>query len=142
MLNNRGPIAGAYWEYLVAYQIIVDLIPRHRDYYDQVEGSRSQTHRDFRELLKEIKSSDERFMRIKDIIKNDNLRNGGHHTRSSSSVSSVRSEPRSSSSLSRRDDELMLPDVPTSLPSAPQDSPRKKPAVQPKPQNLHVWVSS
>lgn len=137
MLTNRSPIAGAYWEYLVAYQIIVDLIPRHRDYYDQIEGSRSQTHRDFRDLLKEIKSSDERFMRIKEIIKNDNLRNGGHHTRSSSSVSSTRSEPRSSSSLSKRDDELMLPDVPTNFPAAPQESPRKKPAVQPKPQNLH-----
>jgi ubiquitin carboxyl-terminal hydrolase 8 len=129
MLNNRSPKAGAYWEYLVAYQIIVDLIPRHRDYYDQVEGSRSQTHRDFRELLKEIKSSEERFVRIKEIIKNDNLRNGSHHSRSSSTVSTTRS----SSSLSRRDDELMLPDAPTGLPA----SPRKKPVVQPKPQSLH-----
>jgi ubiquitin carboxyl-terminal hydrolase 8 len=144
MLNNRSPIAGAYWEYLVAFQIIVDLIPRHRDYYDQVEASRSQTHRDFRELLKEIKSAEERFVRIKDIIKNDNMRNGGHHSRSTSTASSTRSESQSSSRLSKRDDELMLPDVPTSLPSGVgargpglPESPRQKPAVQPKPQNLH-----
>jgi ubiquitin carboxyl-terminal hydrolase 8 len=143
MLSNRSPIAGAYWEYLVAYQIIVELIPRHRDYYDQIAGSRSQTHRDFGELVKEIKSTEERFVRIKEIIKNDNLRNGGHHSRSASSLSSTQSDSRSSSSLSRRDDELMLPDVPTALPhvglstTGLPDSPRKKPAVQPKPQNLH-----
>jgi ubiquitin carboxyl-terminal hydrolase 8 len=144
MLNNRSPIAGAYWEYLVAFQIIVDLIPRHRDYYDQVDASRSQTHRDFRELLKEIKSAEERFVRIKEIIKNDNLRNGGHHTRSTSTASLTRSESRSSSRLSKRDDELMLPDVPTSAPSGIgargpglPSSPRQKPVVQPKPQNLH-----
>jgi ubiquitin carboxyl-terminal hydrolase 8 len=143
MLNNRSPIAGPYWEYLVAFQIIVDLIPRHRDYYDQIKGSRSQTHRDFQELLREIKSAEEQFMSIKEIIKRDNLRNGGHHSRTSSQVSSTRSESRSSSRLSRRDDELMLPDVPAALPSAGvpstdlHDMSRKKPAVQPKPQSLH-----
>jgi ubiquitin carboxyl-terminal hydrolase 8 len=144
MLNNRSPLAGAYWEYLVAYQIVVDLIPRHRDYYEKIEGSRNQTHRDFRELVKEIKSSEERFLRIKEMIKNDNLRNGGHHTRSASSLSSVssltspRPDSRNGSSLPKRDDELMLPDVPTTLPHvAPHDSPRKKPVVQPKPQSLH-----
>jgi ubiquitin carboxyl-terminal hydrolase 8 len=137
MLNNRTPIAGAYWEYLVAFQIIVDLIPRHRDYYDQIEGTRNQTHRDFRELLKEIRSAEERFVRIKEIIKNDNLRNGGHHTRSSSTVSLSRPDSRNES-LPKRDDELMLPSVPTTLPSAAaHELPRNKPVVQPKPQSLH-----
>ncbi|KAH4070288.1 hypothetical protein HBH98_188040 [Parastagonospora nodorum] len=138
LLSSRSPIAGAYWEYLVAYQILVELIPRHRDYYDQIESSRSQTHREFRDLVKDIKSNEERFVRIKEIIKNDNLRNGALHSRSASTTSLVRSESPSSSSFSRRDDELMLPDVPTALPSfGLPASPRQKPAIQPKPQNLH-----
>jgi ubiquitin carboxyl-terminal hydrolase 8 len=82
MLNNRSP-AGAYWEYIVAYQIVAELIPTHRDYYDKISGSRSQIHRDFNDLMKEIKASEERFVRIKDIIKNDNKRNGAHHRTSS-----------------------------------------------------------
>lgn len=145
MLNSRAPKAGAYWEYLVAYQIVVDLIPHHRDYYDQVDSSRSQVHRDFRTLLRDIKSEEERFVRIKEIIKNDNLRNGGHHRAASSisSISSSRPGSRNSFNLPKRDDELMLPDVPTTLPSSPippsgpLSPPRKKPVVQPKPQGLH-----
>ncbi|KAF1911973.1 hypothetical protein BDU57DRAFT_523250 [Ampelomyces quisqualis] len=134
MLNSRSPKAGAYWEYLVAYHIVVELIPRHRDYYDQVRGSRSQTHRDFGALLAEIKSSEERFVRVKDLIKNDHLRNGRRHSTPASSASPARS----ASSLPPRDDELMLPDVPTTVPSAAGPaSARKKPAVQPKPQSLH-----
>ncbi|KAF1829158.1 cysteine proteinase [Decorospora gaudefroyi] len=141
MLNNRAP-AGAYWEYMVAYQIIVDLIPAHRDYYDKINGSRSQTHRDFTQLLKEIKSNEERFVRIKDIIKNDNKRNGAHH-RTTSVPTSTRPEARNGSAVPKRDDELMLPDVPTAtpngrpLPAGSLDASRRKPAVQPKPQSLH-----
>lgn len=52
MLNNRSPPAGAYWEYLVAYQLVADAIPNHRDYYDRIEASRSQMHRDFVQLTK------------------------------------------------------------------------------------------
>lgn len=143
MLGNRSPIAGAYWEYLVAYQIVADLIPRHPEYYEKMKGSRSQARQDFQDLLKEIESNEERFVRIKEIIKNDNRRNGGQHSRSSSSQSHARPQSRSGSSLSRRDDELMLPDVPTLIPNgrvipaAPQESLRKKPVIQPKPQNLH-----
>lgn len=135
MLGDRSPVAGAYWEYLVAYQIIVDLVPRHPDYYEKLENSRSQTHRDFKDLLKNIKSSEERFVRIKDIIKNDNKRNGGLH-KSASSLSSIRPDSRNGS-IPRRDDELMLPDVPTSAPNTSPDAMRRKPLVQPKPQSLH-----
>jgi ubiquitin carboxyl-terminal hydrolase 8 len=136
MLDNRSPLAGAYWEYMVAYQIIVDLIPRHRDYHDKLAVSRSQTHRDFNDLAREIMSSEEHFVRIKDIIKNDNLRNGASHSRSTSTSSFSASTPHLQSPkapLPRRDDELMLPNVPTTLP----DTSRAKPPVQPKPQSLH-----
>ncbi len=143
MVSNRSPVAAAYWEYIVAYQIVVDVIPRHRDYYEKIENSRSQTHRDFRELLKDIKSSEERFVRIKDIIKNDNLRNGALH-QTSQSVPSLRPGSRSGSVASRRDDELMLPEAPTTVPNgrvspavSADSSPRRKPPVQPKPQSLH-----
>ncbi|KAF2847439.1 cysteine proteinase [Plenodomus tracheiphilus IPT5] len=136
MLSNRAPAAGAYWEYLVAYQIVVDLIPRHPDYYEKIENSRSQTHRDFKIIVKDIKSSEERFVRIKDIIKNDNKRNGALH-KSTASLSAPRPDSRNGSTLMRRDDELMLPDVPTSIPSGSLDSVQRKPPVQPKPQSLH-----
>jgi hypothetical protein len=69
MHNSRAPIAGAYWEYLVAFQIVADLIPRHRDYYEKIEGSRSPAHYEWKALLLEIQSSEERYVRIKEIIK-------------------------------------------------------------------------
>ena len=142
MISNRTSPAAAYWEYIVAYQLVVDVIPRHRDYYEKIENSRSQTHRDFRDLLRDIKSSEERFVRIKDIIKNDNLRNGPL-TKTTASLPSSRPSSRNGPALPRRDDELMLPDVPTTMPNgrvspaAPVDTSRRKPAVQPKPQSLH-----
>lgn len=76
-------------------------------------------------------------MRIKDIIKNDNMRNGAQHTRSAPTTSFVASRPssRNGANIARRDNELMLPDVPTSPPSTQE--PRRKPVVAPKPQNLH-----
>ncbi|EFQ91982.1 hypothetical protein PTT_11027 [Pyrenophora teres f. teres 0-1] len=150
MLDGRVP-AGAYWEYLVAYQIVVDVIPSHRDYYDKINNSRGSAHRDFNELMRDIKSSEERFMRVKEIIKNDNKRNGAsHHSRSISVPSSQHNTPTSSrptsphsSNMPRRDDELMLPEVPTTMPNGRAspadslDSSRRKPPVQPKPQSLH-----
>lgn len=143
MLTNRSP-AGAYWEYLVAYQIVAVLIPQHGDYHDKIAGSRSQTHRDYNALLKEISSAEEQFVRIKNIIKNDNLRNGAHHSRADSASSYVtRPDSSNGTGVPRRDDELMLPSVPTSAPGG-RDSPadstdtaRRKPIPQPKPQSLH-----
>jgi ubiquitin carboxyl-terminal hydrolase 8 len=141
MLNSRIP-AGAYWEYMVAYELVANIIPTHRDYYDKINGSRSGTHREFNDLVKELKSNEERFVRIKDIIKNDNKRNGAHH-RTTSTPATTRPTSRNGSTVSRRDDELMLPEVPTTVPNGRAsptgslDSSRRKPAVQPKPQSLH-----
>lgn len=141
MLGNRSPVAGAYWEYLVAYQIVAVLIPQHSDYHDKIAGSRNQIHRDYNTLLKEISSQEEQFVRIKNIIKNDNLRNGAHHARSESASSYMR--PDSRNGTIKRDDELMLPSVPTSAPggraspASSVESARRKPVPQPKPQSLH-----
>lgn len=143
MLGNRSPVAGAYWEYLVAYQIVAVLIPQHGDYHDKIASSRNQTHRDYNTLLKEISSAEEQFVRIKTIIKNDNLRNGAHHSRTESASSYMRPDSRNGMVASKRDDELMLPSVPTSAPggraspAASVDSGRRKPIPQPKPQSLH-----
>jgi ubiquitin carboxyl-terminal hydrolase 8 len=141
MLNNRIP-AGAYWEYMVAYEIVASIIPTHRDYLDKIRGSRSGAHREFNELVQELKSNEERFVRIKDIIKNDNKRNGAHH-RTTSTPASTRPASRNGSAVPPRDDELMLPEAPATMPSGraspagSPDSSRRKPAVQPKPQSLH-----
>jgi ubiquitin carboxyl-terminal hydrolase 8 len=142
MLNNRVP-AGAYWEYMVAYELVVNMIPTHRDYLDKIKGGRSQSYREFNDLVKELKSNEERFVRIKDIIKNDNKRNGAHH-RTRSTPATTRPTSRNGSTAPRRDDELMLPEVPSTIPdgrvspiaSLDPDS-RRKPTVQPKPQSLH-----
>lgn len=143
MLANRSPVAGAYWEYLVAYQIVASLVPQHSDYHDKIAGSRNQIHRDYNTLLKEISSAEEQFVRIKNIIKNDNLRNGAHHSRTDSASSYMRPDSRNGTTALMRDDELMLPSVPTSAPggraspAGSVDSARRKPIPQPKPQSLH-----
>ncbi|KAF2472322.1 cysteine proteinase [Lindgomyces ingoldianus] len=148
MLNSRNP-TGAFWEYLVAYQVVVDVLPRHPDYYDKIDVSRGSLHRDFKELTKDVRSAEERFVRIKEIIVNDNKRSGVLSSTSPSSTSTHHSSSRDSrlsngSIIWPRDDELMLPDVPTALPqdgrsslAVSSESPRKKPSVQPKPQSLH-----
>ncbi|KAF2117043.1 hypothetical protein BDV96DRAFT_644478 [Lophiotrema nucula] len=158
-LDRRTSPSAAYWDYLVSYQIIADAIPTHRDFVDKIKTNRSHLYRDFNQLLNEINSMDDRFTRIREIILNDNKRAGVH----SQSVTNLGSRPSSASSqystrtegsksqgsrlsngsFVRRDDELMLPDVPTvapgsrAPPSAPFDAPRSKPQVQPKPQSLH-----
>ncbi|KAH6629282.1 hypothetical protein C7974DRAFT_394208 [Boeremia exigua] len=140
MLGNRSPVAGSYWEYLVAYQIVAVLIPQHADYHDKIAGSRNQTHRDYNTLLKEISSAEEQFVYIKNIIKNDNLRNGTH-SRTGSASFAMRPESRNGKIAIKRDDELMLPSVPSSAPSSEASSSvssgRRKPVPQPKPQSLH-----
>ncbi|KAL1610632.1 ubiquitin-specific protease doa4 [Paraconiothyrium brasiliense] len=138
-LKGRQSPAAAFWEYLVAYKIVVEVIPRHRDYIDRVETTRGQLHRDFNQVLKEVGANEDRFTNIKNIITNDNKRNGAQHP-----PSQPASRPTSINGFHmRRDDELMLPDVPSgppvgrSSPAVPPESPRRKPPVQPKPQSLH-----
>jgi hypothetical protein len=51
-IQGRQSPAAAFWEYLVAYKIVVEVVPRHRDYIDRVETARGQLHRDFHQVLK------------------------------------------------------------------------------------------
>ena len=52
LLNNRSPLPGAYWAYLVAYELVVVEIPKHRDYHDKISAARGQMYHDFSQLLK------------------------------------------------------------------------------------------
>ncbi|KAF2275388.1 ubiquitin carboxyl-terminal hydrolase 2 [Westerdykella ornata] len=138
-LDTRHSLAAAYWEYLVAFQIVVEAIPRHQTYYDKVHLSRGQMHRDYQDLVKDVRTHESRFQNIKQIILNDNMRNGAKHSSRPSSAASMYidganlnpSQPRPSN---RRDDELMLPEGP---PAAPTGANGPKPQVHPKPQSLH-----
>jgi ubiquitin carboxyl-terminal hydrolase 8 len=52
MLSNRSSPAGAYWAYLVAYQLVVNEIPYHHDYLDKISANRGSMYREFNRLLK------------------------------------------------------------------------------------------
>ncbi|KAF2788781.1 cysteine proteinase [Melanomma pulvis-pyrius CBS 109.77] len=150
-----GKPAGAYWSYIVAYQIVVEAIPRHPDYYDKIDSGRGQLHREWKDLIKELNACEQRFVNIKNMIVTDNKRNGvqsqpiqpASRPLSSGSLYTTRtaapasqSSQQSNGSAFRRDDELMLPDVPSMPPigrSSPAEPSRRKPQVQPKPQSLH-----
>ncbi|KAF1997313.1 cysteine proteinase [Amniculicola lignicola CBS 123094] len=154
-LNARNP-AGAWWAYLLAFQIVVTAIPRHPDFIDRIDKSRGGMYRDFKQLRMGVEADENQFKNVKEIIKHDNLRNGPQaapaqfaaRPASFGSQFAADTDPyshtsRLSNGSIRRDDELMLPDVPSAPPSrrdspaAPPDSPRRKPYVQPKPQSLH-----
>jgi ubiquitin carboxyl-terminal hydrolase 8 len=49
-LSTRKNLAAAYWAFLVAYTLVVEAIPSHREYIDKIAQSRSQMHRDYRQL--------------------------------------------------------------------------------------------
>ena len=52
-INGRhASPAAAFWEYLVAYKLVAEAIPAHKDYIDRVETTRGQLHRDFNQVLK------------------------------------------------------------------------------------------
>lgn len=51
-VNNRQSPAAAFWEYLVAYKLVAEVIPRHRDYIDRVETNRGALHRDYTQVRK------------------------------------------------------------------------------------------
>ncbi|CAI6331713.1 unnamed protein product [Periconia digitata] len=141
LLDTRAPLPGAYWAYLVAYELVVEEIPKHRDYHDKINMTRGQMHRDFAKLLKDVHAFEGRFEKIKDIITNDNRRNGAYAPSSKSYPVDPSPSPHATSSL-KRDDELMFPSVPTNPPlgrASPVDldPSRRKPPVQPKPQSLH-----
>ncbi len=65
----------ALQEYIKASTIIVDLIPRHKD-YPELRSDRGELHRLYAGLQKRINAQHEKFEEIKQLIKEDNVRFG------------------------------------------------------------------
>ena len=51
-INSRQSPAAAFWEYLVAFKLVAEVIPSHRDYIDRVETNRGGLHREFTQVRK------------------------------------------------------------------------------------------
>ena len=122
----------ALQEYLKAYTLATDVIPRHKD-YPSLTGQ-GDLHHSYMGLLKRIKAQQPRFDEAKQAIKKDNERSGvralvewKEHSPLINGSSSTTDLPNGSHAYSI-----------TSLSSASANvAPRKKPPVQPKPDALH-----
>ncbi|KAI9811533.1 MAG: ubiquitin-specific protease doa4 [Thelocarpon impressellum] len=138
----------AYVEYLTAFSIIVNLVPRHKD-FPTLSSNRGELWQLNRGLQKRINSQHEKFVPVRELIKEDNARSG------------IR--PATANGLPGRDggrqaslapyegiSALAMPDGPVRNPSpAPQAGPavteesgrspgrKERPPVQPKPYTLH-----
>ncbi|KAF2760187.1 cysteine proteinase [Pseudovirgaria hyperparasitica] len=145
----------AYTEFLVASEIILNLVPRHKE-YPTLQADRGRFHRLYRELTKKIGSDQERYAKIREIIVNDNIRNGTRpgdagpptmpHTASNiqSNPSNRYSMPPSSNGYEAQgsSSQTSLDIRPGSAAgrSTPGDSYvafKPRPPVNPKPQSLH-----
>ncbi len=152
-LNDFGRPDLALKEYIKAFTIAVDTVPKHKD-YPSLKSGRGDLNRLYNALKVKITKNGETFDKIKALVKEDNQRSGVQPSHSSSRVAS--------------DASLMnLPSVPSNDPSQSQarnggsrrnnmkpssdfaeqgdsrntsvaDATRKsKPIVHPKPQALH-----
>ncbi|TKA66829.1 hypothetical protein B0A49_07311, partial [Cryomyces minteri] len=73
-LNFRQPHL-AYVEYLRASEILVNIIPRHKDAV-ALQGDRGRLYSLYKDLIKRVNSQQEQFTKIKEIIISDNNRSG------------------------------------------------------------------
>jgi ubiquitin carboxyl-terminal hydrolase 8 len=65
-----------YIEYMVAMELILEIIPRHRDYPTMHANRGSSSNNLFKEVISRVKVNGDRFEKIKEIIVNDNMRTG------------------------------------------------------------------
>ena len=77
----------AYIEFLVAYDIAVEQVPRHRGWPDLKLG-RNQLYHMYRDLMTRLQLNDERFQNIRDIILHENKRTSARPRSIPSSVTS------------------------------------------------------
>ncbi|KAI9672982.1 MAG: ubiquitin-specific protease doa4 [Caeruleum heppii] len=153
----------AYVEYLTAFSILVDLIPRHKD-FPSLSSGRSELSRLNKDLQKRINAQHDKFDKVRELIKDDNARSGIRPTLSASrrefspvnpvpngynflhlphghgdSPNSANGpdQPRSHAVL-HDNDTSTSPHVSQSPPSNLLAlGPRRKPPVSPKPEKLH-----
>ncbi|KAK5136809.1 hypothetical protein LTR08_002105 [Meristemomyces frigidus] len=113
LVDFRRP-DGAYVEFLRAYEILVEVVPHHKDNthfrYDQPNQARRLL-----QLQTRVNADVERYMNIKEIIINDNKRTGARPRRGQSNGGHTRTE---------------------SAPAA-QMAPKIRPVPSPKPDSLH-----
>ncbi|KAI3324268.1 cysteine proteinase [Xylariaceae sp. AK1471] len=73
--NNFGRPDLALQEYIKAFTIAVDKVPKHKD-YPSLKSDRGDLNRMYQALKVQITSSGATYDRIKEVIKEDNLRSG------------------------------------------------------------------
>ncbi|KAI1504682.1 hypothetical protein F5X99DRAFT_370676 [Biscogniauxia marginata] len=124
----------ALQEYIRASIIAVDKVPRHKD-YPSMRSDRSDLNRLYNALKAKINDNEPTFAKIKEDIKEDNLRSGVQPAKSTASSSE--------SAL------MDLPSPPSTTPLQTQSgggtanghvngsSRKPKPTIHPKPQGLH-----
>lgn len=150
----------ALQEYIKASIIIVDIIPRHKD-YPELKSDRGDLHRLYAGLQKRINMLHGKFEGIKEFIKEDNARSGvqptvlgapsndsvsenqqrGPRWPLSGQIQAVQKQLLGSMDVPPDNRDSGLSDIvslPSSLPPhAENTSARRKPPVQPKPNSLH-----
>ncbi|KAI1416635.1 cysteine proteinase [Hypoxylon sp. FL1857] len=118
----------ALQEYIKAFTIAVDKVPRHKD-YPSMKSDRGDLNRLYNALKTKITSHGATFDQIKEDIKEDNRRSGVQPAASSKS-SSERTRPISSGTLNG-------PGIMNHSSGNAGTGYKPKPPVQPKPQALH-----
>ncbi|KAK5151899.1 hypothetical protein LTR04_006520, partial [Oleoguttula sp. CCFEE 6159] len=163
-LNFRQPHL-AYVEYLRASEILVNIIPRHKDAV-ALQGDRGRLYSLYKDLIKRVNSQQEQFTKIKEIVINDNNRSGIQPTSSNASLIDPYNQPlRATIPAAPSFHQAPYGGAydgkrPLSMPAAPNgydslarrpvgaaagsdtgrttpDSLRHRPYVQPKPEGLH-----
>lgn len=124
----------AYVEYMLAYELIVNVIPRSRDYVVLSGQKHSALYKLFRETLQNIDQNNDRFDKIKSIIVNDNRRLGTT-AQSRANNPNPPSRPMSQQVLrpaSRMSDELFLDNTTNGSTNG------TKPGVSARPHSVHL----
>ncbi|KAK4999773.1 ubiquitin-specific protease doa4 [Elasticomyces elasticus] len=161
LLDFRRPDL-AYVEYIRASEIVLNTIPQHPDVYELRNG-RGDRHRLYQALQKQIGAQQDQFENIKNIIVNDNKRNGTQPMGSGDVAAMGPPRVAVRDSIHTTEDlgnglpaAVQVPPPrtngsmqPTSVPRRPingsseslsirsEDTSRPKPPISPKPQALH-----
>ncbi|KAI0554038.1 hypothetical protein F4679DRAFT_394309 [Xylaria curta] len=149
-LKTFGRLDLALQEYIKAFTIAVDKVPKHKE-YPSLKSDRGDLNRSYHALKVKITNNGVAFDKIKEIIKEDNLRSGicpeKFPTKSSQTLLDLPSVPSSLPLQQSADDHGVHPgtSIPNGQSARPNsqnhggsDSGRKtKPLIQPKPQALH-----
>ncbi|KAI0155294.1 hypothetical protein GGR57DRAFT_464754 [Xylariaceae sp. FL1272] len=145
--NQFGRPDMALQEYIKAFTIAVDKVPKHKD-YPSLKADRGDLNRMYQALKVKITNSGAIFDKVKEEIKDDNMRSGAIPTRPHAEqlLSSLPSAP-SATPRDRIARSELTSAYPSSngLPTAPSSKPdtesvpgrRMKPTIHPKPESLH-----